>query len=147
MWDSAHLIQTVSVRPHPPRAPVPSALLASLGASPRGRTTPPTPGRERGKLRVSSGAAQRVYQLLLFPRGNCETPRAPAGVFCSAWRSTLDCRSQPQLFQPGLRKNLDLGPIFRARSLQHSSAHICPSAPTRKRTMGLAWSVLPRRDP
>ena len=65
-------------RPHPPRSPAPSALLASRGGgSPQGAEHP---RGARGKSRVSSGAAQRVYQLMPSPRGSCGTPRASAGA-------------------------------------------------------------------
>lgn len=66
--------------PHPPGSPAPSALLASRGrGTPKGLSTP----AGRGKGRVGSGAAQRVCQPLLSPRGSCATPRASAGAPCA----------------------------------------------------------------
>lgn len=87
------------------RPPSPTRVSRALcspcfsGGSPKGLSAPP--GRARGKLRVSSGAAQRVYQHMLFPPGKPrDLKRARRCSFYSSWRSPLEWRSQPLLFQP-----------------------------------------------
>lgn len=120
-----------------------------------------TPGRAHGKFGVCSGAAQCLHQLLLFPPGKASRLEARRQVLLvhSDVSEPLNWRPKPLFFRPKLRRNLDLGPIQRAGSPQHPSAHIRPQ-PQRESArrswqeacglggpverMGQCWRAMPR---
>lgn len=112
---------------------LPRPLLCSR-VPPKGLSTPQ--GRTRGKLRVSSGAAQRVYRRMLFPRGSFERLQV---LLLFRLEVSPDWRPKPQLFRPRASEEPGPGANFTtSEPPTPRSPHICPSARTRKRATGSA---------